>query len=220
MKEKSRKLFWTALCLLAAFAVWTAMVCTIDVRPAGPRGSEVGFCTVNQWVHGLFGVHMSLYVVTDWLGLVPVGIAFGFAVLGLVQWISRKKLLKVDHDILALGVFYLVVMAVYLLFEEIVINYRPVLIEGFLEASYPSSTTILASCVMPTAGMQIRARVRNRRMGHVLAALCLVFLAFMVIGRLISGVHWFSDIVGGLLLSGGLVAAYASFFVRCSIGMR
>ena len=214
MKEKSRKLFWTALCLLAAFAVWTTFVCTIDVRPAGPRGSEVGFCTVNQWVHGLFGVHTSLYVVTDWLGLVPVGIAFGFAVLGRVQWISRKKLLKVDHDILALGVFYLVVMAVYLLFEEIVINYRPVLIEGFLEASYPSSTTVLASCVMPTAGLQIRERSRNGRIGNILAAICLAFLAFMVIGRLISGVHWFSDIVGGLLLSGGLVAAYASFFVR------
>ena len=220
MKEKSRGLFFWALSLLAAFAVWTALVCTIDVCPVGPGGSAVGMAAMNRWVHRLLGVHMWLYVVTDWLGLVPVGIAFGFAVLGLVQWIARKNFLKVDHDILALGVFYLAVMAAYLLFEEIVINYRPVLIEGFLEASYPSSTTILASCVMPTAGMQIRARVRNRRTGNALAALCLVFLAFMVIGRLISGVHWFSDIVGGLLLSGGLVAAYASFFVRCSIGMR
>lgn len=157
---------------------------------------------------------MSLYVLTDWLGLVPVGIAFGFAVFGLVLWIGRKKLLRVDRDILALGVFYLAVMAVYLLFEEVVVNYRPVLIEGYLEVSYPSSTTILVSCVMPTAGMQLKARVRNEWVGKLLFSLCLAFGAFMVIGRLISGVHWFSDIVGGLLLSGGLVAAYVSFFVR------
>lgn len=214
MKEKSKRFFGMALCLIAAFALWTALVCLVDVRPAGPRGSEVGLCAVNQWVHGLFGVHMSLYVLTDWLGLVPVGIAFGFAVFGLVLWIGRKKLLRVDHDILALGVFYLAVMAVYLLFEEVVVNYRPVLIEGYLEVSYPSSTTILVSCVMPTAGMQLKARVRNEWVGKLLFSLCLAFWAFMVIGRLISGVHWFSDIVGGLLLSGGLVAAYVSFFVR------
>ena len=58
-------------------------------------------------------MHWTLYILTDWLGLVPIGIAFGFAILGLVQLIRRKSLLKVDRDILILGSFYIVVPAAY-----------------------------------------------------------------------------------------------------------
>ena len=112
MKKKNRKLFFVGVGLLAAFVLWTVFVCFIDVRAIGPRDSSVGFATLNGYVHNLTGVNMSLYVVTDWLGLVPIGVAFGFAVLGLVQWIKRKSLLKVDRSILALGGFYIVVMSV------------------------------------------------------------------------------------------------------------
>ena len=141
MEKKNSRLFWVGVGLLAAFVLWTVLVCFVDVRAIGPRQSSVGFATLNGYIHNLTGVNMSLYVITDWLGLVPIGVAFGFAVLGLVQWIKRKSLLKVDRSILALGGFYIVVMAVYILFEIVVINYRPTLIDGYLEASYPSSTT-------------------------------------------------------------------------------
>ena len=80
--------------------------------------------------------------------------------LGLGQLLKGKSLLKVERSILALGVFYAVVMAAYLVFEVWVVNYRPVLIEGALEASYPSSTTLLVLCVMPTAMMQLRQRIQ------------------------------------------------------------
>ena len=150
MKKRS---LYIALGLLAAFALWTIAIQWINVQPIGPRGSTVGFATLNGYIHNLTGVNMSLYVITDWLGLVPIGVAFAFAVLGLVQWIARKSLCKVDQSILTLGGFYIVVMAVYVLFEIVVINYRPTLIDGCLEASYPSSTTMLALCVMPTAMM-------------------------------------------------------------------
>ena len=151
---------------------------------------------------------MSLYVVTDWLGLVPIGVAFGFALLGLAQWIKRKSLLKVDRSILVLGVFYLVVIAAYVFFELVVINYRPTLIDGYLEASYPSSTTMLVMCVMPTAMMQFSARVKNTLFRRCVLFAIAVFIAFMVIGRLVSGVHWITDIIGGALLSAALVLIY------------
>ena len=153
---------------------------------------------------------MSLYVITDWLGLIPIGVAFGFAVLGLVQWIKRKKLFKVDRSILALGGFYIVVMAVYVLFEFVVINYRPTLIDGYLEASYPSSTTMLVMCVMPTAMIQLHARIKSDVFRRCVLISIAAFTAFMVIGRLVSGVHWITDIIGGALVSAGLVITYAS----------
>ena len=210
MRKRNRRNFCIAAVLLAAFGLWTAAVSRYDVRPIGPEGSVVGFAALNRFVHNLTGVHMSLYTVTDWGGLVPVGFAAGFALLGLGQWIRRRSLWKVDRSIFALGGFYLAVLAAYLLFEEYVVNFRPVLIDGYLEPSYPSSTTMLVMCVMPTAVMQLNHRIRNGAVRRWVKAAIIVYSVFMVTGRLVSGVHWFSDILGGALLSSGLVMLYRS----------
>ena len=207
MKKRN---FCIALGLLAAFALWTIAIRFIDVQPIGPQGSTVGFATLNSIIHTRTGVHMQLYTITDWLGLVPVAFGFGFAMLGLAQWIKRKSLLKVDRSILVLGGFYIATMAAYLVFESFVINYRPVLIAGNLEASYPSSTTLLVLCVMPTAMMQLRGRINNRALRGGVSIAIASFIVFMVAGRLVSGVHWLTDIIGGILLSAGLVTMYDS----------
>ena len=196
---------------LGAFGLWTASVRAVDVRPIGPLDTTVGLAAINGFVHELTGVNLWLYTLTDWLGLVPLGIMAGFSLVGLAQWIRRKHLRQVDRSILLLGGFYLAVMAAYVFFETVVINYRPVLLAGNLEASYPSSTTMLVLCVMPTAVMQLRRRVRRPGIRGLIHALAAVFSVLMVIGRLLSGVHWFSDIAGGALLSAGLVQLYRSF---------
>ena len=198
------------MCLLTTFVLWTVAICFVDVRAIGPQGSSVGFAGINGLVHNLTGVHWGLYSITDWLGLVPLFVCMGFGILGLVKWIKRKSICKVDHDILILGGFYIITIAAYLLFESVVINYRPVLINGYLEASYPSSTTMLVMCVMPTAIMQLGSRIKNKAVRNIASVTIIAFIAFMVIGRLISGVHWFTDIVGGALLSAGLVMMYYS----------
>lgn len=210
MKKENKKRFLLPASILISFVLWTLAISFIDVRAIGPNGSSVGFATVNRFVHELLGVHMTLYVITDWLSILPLCFILGFAVLGLVQWIKRRRILAVDLSILALGVFYIVVLALYLFFETVVINYRPVLIDGYLEASYPSSTTMLVLCVMPTAIMQLKSRIKNRVLARLVLALIIGFTAFMVIGRLVSGVHWFTDIIGGALLSSGLVMTYYS----------
>ena len=208
MKRTVKRNFLAGGILLAVFILWTVFVQCVDVGQIGPNGTEVGFAAFNALVHNFTGVHMSLYTVTDWLGLIPVMVCILFAILGLMQCIKRKSIRKVDGDILILGIYYLLVICAYLIFEWIPINYRPVLIEGALEASYPSSTTMFVLCVMPTALMQIRARTKNEKMKQWAAVLIWGFMSFMVVGRLVSGVHWLSDIIGAALLSGGLVALY------------
>lgn len=210
MKNADKKKFLIGAGFLAAFVLWTVLVRLVDVRAIGPSGSSVGFATLNGYVHELTGVNFPLYTITDWLGLVPVGVAFSFAILGLLQWIKRKSLLKVDRSLLVLGGFYVVVLAAYIFFEIVVINYRPVLIGGYLEASYPSSTTMLVMCVMPAAMMQMHARIKNHVFRRCVMISIAVFIGFMVIGRLVSGVHWLSDIIGGALISAGLVMIYGS----------
>ena len=215
MKKKSRILFFVGASLLATFVLWTVLIRFVDVQAIGPEGSSVGFATLNGFVHELTGVNWLLYTVTDWLGLVPIAVAFGFAILGLVQLIKRKSLWKVDHSILALGVFYIVVMAAYIFFEVVVINYRPTLIDGYLEASYPSSTTMLVMCVMPTAAMQLNVRIKNTVFRRCAIITIVAFTAFMVIGRLVSGVHWITDIIGGALFSAGIVMIYKAIINLC-----
>ena len=214
MEKLTIKWLCLSVGLLTAFVLWTVLLGVVDVRPVGPNGSAVGFATVNLWFHGLTGVHMTLYVVTDWLGLLPVAVCVGFAVLGLVQWIKRRRILRVDASILVLGGFYIAVIAIYLLFEKLAVNYRPVLINGYLEASYPSSTTVLVLTVMPTAAMQLSARMRSGRARKLIVTALVGFTVFMVVGRLLSGVHWLTDIVGGALLSGGLVSLYQAACAR------
>ena len=194
--------------MLTAFGIWTAAVYLIDVQPIGPYHSNVGFSSLNSFFHTLTGVHMSLYALTDLLSLIPLGFAAGFGALGLAQWISRRSLQKVDRSILALGGFYIAVIAAFLLFECFVVTYRPILIEGTLEASYPSSTTLLVLSVMPTAALQMKHRIRDRRLRRCTAAAITMFTVLMVLGRLLSGAHWLTDIIGGILLSAGLVMLY------------
>ena len=190
------------------FIIWTIALRFVDVGAIGPQDSSVGFATLNKAIHNITGVHMSLYTITDWLGIVPICFIIGFGISGLCEWIKRKNLFKVDYGILILGGFYIVVMALYIFFEMFVVNYRPILINGNLEASYPSSTTMLVMCVMPTAIMQFNTRIKNNGLKKCVNIMITVFTVFMVTGRLISGVHWFSDIIGGALLSAGVVLLY------------
>lgn len=205
--KKRKKYFFMGATLIFIFTLWTGLIQRIDVQPIGPLGTKVGFAGLNQWLYNLTGTNLFLYTITDWLGLIPLFVCIGFAVMGLIQLISRKNILKVDIDILLLGLYYIVVIGAYLFFEEVVINYRPTLIEGRLEASYPSSTTLLVLSVMPTLMEQCSRRWRGTA-SKLVYGFSVVFSLFMLTGRLLSGVHWLTDIVGAMLLSSGLFSVY------------
>lgn len=210
-KEKlynSKSKLSVGVILIMAFVIWTVMIQITDVQQIGQNGTNVGFATLNSWVHQLTGVHMAIYTVTDWLGLVPVFVCMMFGGIGFVQFVKRRSLFKVDYDIIVLGIYYLVVILGYLIFEEFPINYRPILINGVMEASYPSSTTLLVLSVMPTLIEQSGRRAKNELTKKMISYVTVIFSTFMVMGRLISGVHWITDIVGGILLSVGLFYIY------------
>lgn len=205
-----RRELFLGLTMLGAFALWTGLIQCIDVQPVGQNGTNVGFATFNVWFHGITGVHMGIYTATDWLGFVPIAVCLCFGVLGAVQLVRRRGLFRVDADLLLLGVYYIVVILCYLVFEMFPINYRPIPIDGIMEASYPSSTTLLVLCVMPTLKFQADRRAKVSAARGAATAFVIVFSALMVLGRLVAGVHWATDIVGAALLAAGLFALYTS----------
>lgn len=208
MKANGKIILFSGILLITVFAIWTLAVLTVDVKPSGVNGTNISFAALNGWFHEFTGVHMDLYVITDWLGLVPVAACILLSIVGLIQWVKRKSLWKVDYDIIILGIYYIVVISEYLLFEIIPINYRPVLINGFMEVSYPSSTTLLVLSVMPTCIFQANRRIKNTSVRKMLTTLISAFSILMVTGRLISGVHWLTDIIGAILLSTGAFYIY------------
>ena len=215
MKESGKKLLFLGSIFIVAFVIWTVLIQKVDVQPLGVKGTDIGFATINCWFHKLTGVHMEIYHITDWLGLVPIFICMIFGCIGFIQLIKRRSLLKVDYDIIFLGIYYILVIFGYIVFEMIPINYRPILIEGFLEASYPSSTTLLVLCVMPTFMEQANRRTENATFKGLVKVLVICFSVFMVLGRLISGVHWLTDIMGSIMLSAGLLCIYKAVVLLC-----
>ena len=218
MKKNGKRLLFLGSIFIGVFIIWTVLIQKVDVQPLGVNGTNIGFSKINCWFRQLTGVHMGIYNITDWLGLVPFFICMIFGGIGFVQLLKRRSLLKVDYDIIFLGIYYIIVIWGYLIFEMIPINYRPILIEGVMEASYPSSTTLLVLGVMPTLIEQVNRRSESVIFKGTINAFVICFSVFMVLGRLISGVHWLTDIVGAIMLSLGLFCIYKASVLLCYKG--
>lgn len=211
MKEEGHFSFLVPLLFTILCSVFTICVRLVDRQPAGPAGSVVGFAAFNGAVHELIGVHLVLYRITQVLGMAPLILALFFAYTGIRQLIEGKGLTAVDVRILLLGLLYAVQLLLYLFFEKAVVNFRPVLLPGESSPapSFPSSHTMLACtvlCSAPTAWRRLLKRYRRQR--PLLDRACFALAFLIVAGRFFSGVHWATDIIGGLLFSATLVAFY------------
>ena len=205
---KSKKLTAGAV-LLVLFLILIVLIKTVDVQPVGPENSQIGLAAINTSFHNLTGLQMTLYKVTQVTGYLAILSVVIFGLWGVWQLIQRKSIARMDKDILLLGGLYAALAVCYLFFEKCIINYRPVILDEGLEASFPSSHTMLAMCLMLAAMEQLRRRLKDQPLGRILSMVCAVLLAVTVIGRLLSGVHWLTDILGGLLLGGALYLFYA-----------
>ncbi|WP_343207889.1 phosphatase PAP2 family protein [Anaerolentibacter hominis] len=207
---KARRQFIISGLLFLLFLIFTFLVMKVDVASVGPQSSSVGLASMNQFMHEKIGVHLIWDKITDWVSVIALLEAVGFGAFGLMQLIKRKSFAKVDTDILLLGASYAAAAAIYVFFEIFIVNYRPILMEGQLEASYPSSHTFIVLCILGTAMIQFHRRIKQPGLRVLMQILSVVLLTVTVVGRLISGVHWATDIAAGILLSAALVMLYSA----------
>jgi len=151
---------------------------------------------------------MLWFEVSDWLGIIPIVIAFFYGITGLIQLIQYRNIKKVNPNIIALGVFYIIIIGLYIFFETITVNYRPILMNGILERSYPSTHIFVSTCILFSAVLINRNMMFDNLFRKILEIIFLTLLFIIVIGRLLSGVHWATDLFGGLLLSIGLLSLF------------
>lgn len=208
MSMKKRNFIISVILILVA-VVFTSLVKVVDVKQTGVNGTSIGFETINQSVFRFFGVNMVWYHITDWLGIVPILMSMAYELIGFIQLIKRKSIFKVDKKIIVLGAFYIVVVGLYLFFEKVVINYRPILMDGFVEASYPSSHTLMTICLCGSS-IIVNRKIFNIKFTKIMNILSAIIVLVTVVGRLISGVHWFTDIIGGIIISAALLITFYS----------
>lgn len=210
MKNKKNILICILLVLISI--IYTILVKYVDISSIGPNGSVVGFSSLNSFVFNLTGNNMTLYKITEVLGFIPILIALMYAVIGLIQVIDRKSL-KVDKELIALGILYVVVILIYVFFEKCIINYRPVLIDGILEASYPSSHTLLSICICGSALLINKYLFNNKKIYRYINIASIISMVLIVLGRLLSGVHWASDIIGSIIISITLLKILETYYL-------
>lgn len=208
MREKNKKAFILAFVFAALFVLFTLSLKIVDVRVAGDDGQVVGFAMVNTAFHELTGVNMIWYHITDFFLYLSFAVCILFAVIGVVELVKRRSLDEVDKEIVCLGILYVLCACIYIVFEKVIINYRPVIIDGELEASYPSTHTFLTLVIMISAAMAVNSLLRSKALRLLISCAAGLISALAVFGRAVCGVHWFTDIVGALLLSAFLVTLY------------
>ena len=209
--SKRRKLFLTAFILFLISVLYTLLVMKYDVQSIGPKGSSVGFAGINGLIHNALPYNEFWYKITKYLGIVPFLYCVFYGIQGILQIIKYKTLKKVDKRLIYLGIFYVVMLVLYVLCDKIVINYRPILEDGALESSFPSSHTLLACCVCTTSLLISKYYIKNEKILKIFNILTYILMIILVVGRLLSGVHWLTDIIGGIIISAFLVYLYYSF---------
>lgn len=209
------KNFLGAILLTLISIVYTLVIKFVDVQAIGPEGSSVGFASINKVFANVFTYNDLFYKFTKIIALFAFLYIGAFAVWGLIQLIKRKGFKHVELEIYGMGGLYVITMLLYALFEILVINYRPVITDGELEASFPSSHTMLAVAVFGSAIVYFANKLEKSTLKTALMTISIVLAAAMPIGRLISGVHWFTDILGGILYGCTLITLYAGFCKEC-----
>lgn len=208
---KSKKSFVVSGIFAIISILWIVLVKTYDVAQIGPMDTSIGFSHLNSWCHEFFGINIIWYKITEVLGILALMVCAAFALVGMLQLVKRKRVAKVDKIILKLGGLYAVVIALYVMFEKVIINYRPIIMPDATEpeASFPSSHTMLICVVMASTIMVLDQYIKNKRLALIVRVACVIIMVITVVGRLVCGVHWLTDIIGGILISIALLTAFS-----------
>lgn len=219
MTKKNRNYVITAA-LFILFALFTLLVTKVDVKElvvnnlSSSEGeavyTSVGFAAINEAVRDTFAFNKLFYTITKLTGVIAILVAALFALLGVAQLVKGKSFANVDKDIYALAITYVLVIIAYILFEKLELNYRPVDLGEGLEASYPSTHSMLALSIFGTAMIQFHKRLHGNQLRMIVQIVSAILIVITVVGRLIAGVHWFTDIIGGVILGCAFIMLYYS----------
>jgi undecaprenyl-diphosphatase len=204
-------------CLFVLSIVYTVLVSVVDKAPIGPNETSVGFSAMNKAFADAIGLNLTWDKITDLFMGIALLVALSFVVIGFIQLIQRKSLLKVDKAILVLAGVYVLVVILYVVFDKFALNYRPYLLpdETELEASFPSSHVLVICTILSTAISAWSVIFYEKKvLFNVLRFCAIIVMLLAVAGRALAGVHWITDIIAGVIYSATIACIYMTILVK------
>lgn len=182
------------------FVVWTLVVKFVDVQVGGESNVAIGLGSLNIGFFDAVGSSNFWQSVTKYLGYLTILVVVGLLVWQLVLMIRQKSWRLARHWWVLDGVLVALVVT-YLLFETLVINERPILVDGVAGASYPSSHGMLFMTILPLAILTIWREIKCRPLNVILTVVLSILLLVGVVGRTLCGLHWLTDVFGAVWFS-------------------
>lgn len=203
--------------------IFTLMVAFFDVGPAGAEYNSVvaadsGVHALNSpevgfsWLNGeIFRGTEPLQTagwdkVSDIIMAFAIIVAAGFGIAGLVQLVKKGK---IDARIWKMWLVYGAMAIIYAIFEYLaVVNTRPTLNNGAVESSFPSTHVLVVATVLSLMVVALPKYLDDKKARVLIAVISAIATALVMTGRVMSGQHWFTDVLGALLWSLFLVSLY------------
>lgn len=207
--SKVKNFVWAGI-MLALFVLLAVLLLTVDVTTGGVEGSNIGLSFLNVPMKNLLGTSRGAYTFSKYLGLFGLLCVAVVAASFLIRIIGQKSFKALTKKEYELGGLYFVTAVLYVIFNKILINYRPIIKwdEEKPESSFPSSHTVMAIVIFGSLASIAGDYFKNDAVCKFLKILCVIFAILIVVGRTLSGVHWFTDIIGGVFLGFALLLAY------------
>lgn len=159
-------------------------------------GKEVGLSHINDLID--YKSNKKLDIISDILLYTSFIVAIAGVVIGLYQLITRKSLFKVDSFIIIFGIFLVAAVILWILFDYVIkINYRPL---NPNEGSFPSTHVLLTVFLTNVGGLMLAKYCKNTTLIIVAYVVSLLFIILVVLFRILSGMHYITDVFGGLFL--------------------
>ena len=204
--QQPKRWWWVAVACTVIFILFTIMVTALDGQTVD--GHRLGLATMNGWWRDLVGVNAAWRVVSDVVAVGTVFGAVGLLIVQIVAVVRGRGLRPVVRDWWGVDLVLISLGICYGLFQIVVINYRPLLMHGVAEASYPSSHVLLFATVWPLLILTLWRMTKRRWVRVTVMVVGMMVMLAGIVARALSGYHWLSDLVGGVLLGVTLVAWY------------
>lgn len=189
---------------LFLFILLIILLC-FDKAVIAENGYEVGLSHINNLVNYSYKENVDL--MSDLIFYVTfIVVIYAFSI-GLYQLIKKKSLYKVDKSIIIFGIALVIAIIVWLLFDKVIeLNIRPT---HKIEGSFPSTHVMLATFFALSCHGFLCLRDQDKLIKYSSLVLAIIIIVIVTITRVIAGVHYITDVCGGLFI--GLSFYFCTF---------
>lgn len=193
MRRKSLDIIISILWLI--LLIFTILVSFVDVKIFNVTNTKIGLYSLNKifLVNSINSNYIN--IISNGIFLICLLVIILMLLLITFEYFKTKK---INKNNLNFFIHFLIMVLIWIIFDKIlIINYRPILINGNIEGSYPSTHVMVSTFVLLFLSDQLKKIFKNDKIFYIIS---IGLIIIQSISRILLTMHWFTDIIGGLLI--------------------